>query len=94
MDSNTFMGLFIGAVLALLGGAAIIAKIVVSPVIKLNTDIKALQVTLTNASEKDKEFEEHMKEQNLKIDSMGNKIEQIDKRVVKLETKAEVSRRA
>lgn len=87
MDSNLFMGLFVGAVLALLAGAGIIAKIVVSPVIKLREEIKELQIKLDNSKEHDVEVEQKMKAYSLKLDNIDNNVETIDKRLIVIETK-------
>ena len=88
MDSNTFMGLFIGAVLALLGGAGVIAKIIVSPVIKLNRDITTLQVTIDGHVERVKNIEAsqrkieeiQMRHEN-RLDDQDKKLTEIDKKL-------------
>ena len=60
MDSTMFMGLFIGAILALLGGAGIIAKIVVNPVIKLREEITELRGGIGNMKEWKSDVDKHL----------------------------------
>lgn len=102
MDSNTFMGFFIAAVLALLGGAGVIAKIIVTPIIKLNRDITTLQVTIDGHVEKVKKIEEsqqrmeaiQLRHEN-RLDDQDKKLTEIDKKlfVYNMRTAKEVKKK-
>lgn len=77
MDSNLFMGLFIGAVLALLGGAAIIANIVVRPVIKLREEIVLLQSSIDNTKDWKDNVDRHLDKHDESIDNINKDITNI-----------------
>lgn len=86
MDSNTFMGLLIAAIVVLLTGISIIAKVFIGPVISLNKNIVLLQSSIGQLKEKDEEI-------TSKLESQDNKIENMDHRLIKVESKFEVKRR-
>lgn len=93
MDSNMFMGLFIGAILALLSGIGIIAKVFIKPIINLNTNITNLQNSINELKNKDNDITEHISSQDIEIKNVKDKVEHIDHRLIKVESKFEVKRR-
>lgn len=60
MDSNTFMGLLIAALVVLLGAASIITTLIVKPLLNLNKNITALNYTITGMSSKLKKNDEEI----------------------------------
>ena len=52
MDSNTFMGFLIAALVVLLGAASVITTLIVKPLLNLNKNITALNYTITDMSSK------------------------------------------
>ena len=60
MDSNTFMGFLIAALVVLLGAASIITTLIVKPFLNLNKNITALNYTITDMSSKLKKNDEEI----------------------------------
>lgn len=60
MDSNTFMGFLIAALVVLLGAASIITTLIVKPLLNLNKNITALNYTITDMSSKLKKNDEEI----------------------------------
>lgn len=60
MDSNTFMGFLIAALVVLLGAASIITTLIVKPLLNLNKNITALNYTITDMSSRLKKNDEEI----------------------------------
>lgn len=60
MDSNTFMGFLIAALVVLLGAASVIATLIVKPLLNLNKNITALNYTITDMSSRLKKNDEEI----------------------------------
>lgn len=60
MDSNTFMGFLIAALVVLLGAASVITTLIVKPLLNLNKNITALNYTITDMSSKLKKNDEEI----------------------------------
>ena len=60
MDSNTFMGFLITALVVLLGAASVITALIVKPLLNLNKNITALNYTITDMSSKLKKNDEEI----------------------------------
>lgn len=60
MDSNTFMGFLITALVVLLGAASVITTLIVKPLLNLNKNITALNYTITDMSSKLKKNDEEI----------------------------------
>lgn len=75
MDTNTFMGLLIGALVVIFGLAATIVTIIVKPVINLNKSITELNLNIKNLNEKSSILE-------ARVNKHG---EQLDKTIISVE---------
>ena len=62
MDSNTFMGFLIAALVVLLGAASVITTLIVKPLLNLNKNITTLNYTITDMSSKKKKNDEEIVE--------------------------------
>ncbi len=60
MDSNTFMGFLITALVVLLGAASVITALIVKPLLNLNKNITALNYTITDMSSRLKKNDEEI----------------------------------
>lgn len=80
MDSTLFMGLFVGAVLALLAGFGIIAAHIVRPVINLNKSITKLQDSVDSLQKNDEDIETSIKEQHIKLENHESRILKLEVR--------------
>lgn len=60
MDSNTFMGFLITALVVLLGAASVITTLIVKPLLNLNKNITALNYTITDMSSRLKKNDEEI----------------------------------
>lgn len=60
MDSNTFMGFLIAALVVLLGAASVITTLIVKPLLNLNKNITALNYTITDMSSRLKKNDEEI----------------------------------
>lgn len=80
MDSTLFMGLFVGAVLALLAGFGIIAAHIVRPVINLNKSITKLQDSVDALQKNDEDIETSIKEQHVKLENHESRILKLEVR--------------
>lgn len=91
MDSTTFMGYLITAVLSLLGGAGVIATIIVKPLIKLNSKITELDVTIKSLGEGDEsklgKIERRLEKHGMEIDGIKNELKGYEGRISKMEAK-------
>lgn len=93
MDSNTFMGLFIGAVLALLAGVGIIAKIAIKPMLDLGNKITTLQDSIDNLRDKDTEIKADYRELKDEVRDTNEKVNKMDQRLLQIETKLEIPKK-
>ena len=80
MDSTLFMGLFVGAVLALLAGFGIIAAHIVRPVINLNKSITKLQDSVDALQKNDEDIETSIKEHHVKLENHESRILKLEVR--------------
>lgn len=60
MDSNTFMGLFIGALVVIVGLAVALTTLVVRPILNLNKTITEINVTIKNVNDDYKNLQERV----------------------------------
>lgn len=90
MDANTFMGYFIGAVLALLGGTSIIVAIAIKPILDLNKQITVLQDSIKSLNSQDKEIKADYTELKDEVRDIKEKVNVMDKRFIKIETELDM----
>ena len=89
MDSNTFMGYLITAILALLGGAGTITAIIIRPLIKLNGKITELDTTIKNLGSGPEsrigKIEQRIEKHGHEIDDINKDLKKYEGRISKLE---------
>ena len=74
MDSNTFMGLLIAAIVVLIGIVAPIITCIVIPVIKLNKNITKLDCNIDLLLKENSETKKHFDKNDNEIDLLRNKV--------------------
>ena len=70
MDSNTFMGLLIAALVVLVGLASGLAALIIKPVINLNKTITKLDCTIKTLVDDNSETKHHFDKNDKKIDDL------------------------
>lgn len=87
MDSNTFMGMLIVALVVLIGLAGTLTGFIIKPVINLNKNITKLNCTIETLQQNDsdtkndlKELKEDTKKNSNMIQNHEFRIEQLEKR--------------
>ena len=69
MDNNTFMGLLIFALIALLGFAATITGLIIRPILNLNKNITKLDLSITNLNKTANVMENRLNKQQEDIEN-------------------------
>ena len=85
MDSNTFMGYLITAIIALLSGASVIVAIVIRPIIKLNAKITELSDSLKNLNGLLTKAEQRIEKHGNEIDTINKDLRIYEGRISRLE---------
>lgn len=85
MDSNTFMGYLITAILALLGGAGVVVAIIIKPVINLNSNIVALRKDISALTDIVNRNEKRIEKHGNEIDEIKDSLRDFEGRVSKME---------
>ena len=78
MNDAQFMGLMIGAIITLLGGASIIVAIIIKPVINLNKTITKLDSTIAGLQKEEIVLQTRVSKHGDQIDEVRLKVREHD----------------
>lgn len=87
MDSNTFMGLLITAIIALLTGASIITAIIIRPIINLNKKLTKVDASLERGTEVMERCEKRIEKHGQELDKHNDELKKFEGRISALEAR-------
>ena len=85
MDSNMFMGLFISALVVLVGLAGGISTLIIKPVVNLNKSVTKLESSITSLTDATLRNEHKINEQEVHIDNINMDLRSFEGRISKIE---------
>ena len=85
MDSNTFMGLLIFALIALVGFAATVTGLIIKPILNLNKNITKLDLSITNLNKTVNAMENRFDRQQEDIENINKDLRTYEGRISRME---------
>lgn len=85
MDSTQFMGLFIAAIIALLGAAGVVTTIIIKPIIGLNRTMVKLDDSITALNKTANAMENRLDKHDIEIDKLNDNDKNFEGRISRLE---------
>ena len=85
MDSNTFMGLLIAAIVVLVGLAVGLTTLIVKPIINLNSSITELKVSIQNLNTSVNKVENGLTRHEDEIDNINKDLKDFEGRISRME---------
>lgn len=85
MDQNMFMGLFIAALVVILGLATAVTTLIVKPILKLNTSINNLNNSVSTLNKSVGDAEKKIEKNSQDIDELSKTVFMHEGKLCKLE---------
>ena len=85
MDNNTFMGLLIFALIALVGFAATITGLIIKPILNLNKNITKLDLSISNLNKTVNVMENRLDKQQEDIENINKDLRTYEGRISRME---------
>lgn len=85
MDSNTFMGFLIFALIALFGFTATLVALIFKPILKLNSNLTKVNSSLQDLNDTAKKMENRLDKNEQDIDNINRDLRNYEGRISRME---------